>query len=201
MANSGDRLVYLDNVRNVLVYNVVLFHALIMFAYPLFFWWPVVDKVASTRVYETVTLAMSVYQMPCLLFIAALFIFPSLKKEGALQYLKKRFLRLYVPAIVYVLCAGDVFYHLLLKRLDGSVWDYRETFFRFWDAFVHLPFFYMTSSEKTLNTVVFSFNHTWFLTLLFFLTLAVVVISRFFKRRADQQIKEDKDVGSDTFAF
>lgn len=80
MENTQNRFVYLDNIRNVLVYNVVLVHVISMFAYPLSFWWAVIDKEGSSRFYETSLIPMDIYLMPCLLFIAALFIFPSLKK-------------------------------------------------------------------------------------------------------------------------
>lgn len=89
MEASQSRVVFLDNVRNVLVYNVVLLHIVQVFAYPLIFWWAVTDKMESSRFYETGAIIMDIYLMPCLLFIAALFIFPSLKVYEPLEYLKK----------------------------------------------------------------------------------------------------------------
>src|SRR4030042_1038620 len=97
-----NRFVYLDNIRNILVYNVVLLHVIQMFAYPLLFWWAVIDKEGSSRFYETGIASMGIYMMPCLLFISALFIFPSLKKSTILEYIKNRFLRLCVPVIVFL---------------------------------------------------------------------------------------------------
>ena len=77
MEDNQNRFVYLDNIRNILVYNVVLLHVIQMFAYPLLFWWPVIDKERSSGFYETLLIPMDIYLMPCLLFIAALFIFVS----------------------------------------------------------------------------------------------------------------------------
>ena len=108
METNQNRFVYLDNIRNFLVYNVVLLHVIAMFTYPLQSFWAVIDKEGSSRFYETAVISMNIYLMPCLLFIAALFIFPSLKRVSPLEYIKKRFLRLYVPVIVFLFCAADV---------------------------------------------------------------------------------------------
>ncbi|MEN6360907.1 MAG: acyltransferase family protein [Smithella sp.] len=189
MENTQNRFVYLDNIRNFLVYNVVLLHVISMFAYPLSFWWAVIDKEGSSRFYETSLIPMGIYLMPCLLFIAALFIFPSLKKSTSLEYVKNRFMRLCVPVIVFLFCAGDVFNQLRLKRLNPVSPDYSETFLNFWGAFVNMPGIYLTSSQKTLNTVDFSFSHIWFLTLLFFITLVVVLLSLPFKRKNSEPKK------------
>ena len=134
---------------------------------------------------------MSIYMMPCLLFIAALFIFPSLKRSTPLEYIKNRFLRLYVPVIVFLFCAGDIFFQLLFKRLNNVSPNYLETFLDFWRAFVNMPGIYLSGSEKTLNTMSFNFQYAWFLTLLFFLTLLVVLLSLFFKRKTVEQERVD----------
>jgi hypothetical protein len=168
MEVASNRLVYLDNIRNFLVYNVVVLHILQMFAYPLLFWWAVIDQPGSSRANETLLGAMDVYLMPGLLFIAALFIFPSLKSYTPLEYLKKRFLRLCVPAIVYLFCAGDIFYQILLRRLDGPVAPFAETFLNFWRFFLAMPAVYLSGSEGKLHTVTFNMQHVWFLSLHFF---------------------------------
>jgi hypothetical protein len=191
METNQNRFVYLDNIRNFLVYNVVLYHVILMFAYPLFFWWAVIDKGGSSRFYETGIMSMYIYMMPCLIFIAALFIFTSLKKGTSLEYIKNRFMRLYVPVIVFLFCAGDIFFHLLLKRLNSVSPTYLETFLNFWRAFVNIPGIYLIGSEKIFNTVSFNFQHTWFLTLLFFMTLIIVLLSLPFKRKNKEQAKVD----------
>ncbi len=189
MENNANRLVYLDNIRNFLVYNVVFHHASLFFVYPFMFWWAVVDREGASRIYETCAVSMYVYMMPCLLFIAALFIFPSLKKTSPREYLGKRFLRLCVPVIVFMFCAGDVYFQLLLQRLNSAAPVYRETFLDFWRAFAHLPWIYLSGAERKLNAVMFNYQHVWFLTLLFFLTVIVVVLSRLGRSKSADEIK------------
>lgn len=191
MEDNRNHFVYLDNIRNILVYNVVLLHVIQMFAYPLLFWWAVIDKERSSGFYETFLMPMDIYLMPCLLFIAALFIFPSVGKTTPLEYIKKRFLRLCVPVIVFLFCAGDIFFQLLLTRLNPVSPDYLETFLNFWWSFINLPALYLSGSQKILNTIVFNFQHTWFLTFLFFLTLVVVLLNLPFKRKYIESKKVD----------
>lgn len=92
-------------------------------------------------------------------------------------------MRLCVPVIVFLFCAGDVFNQLRLKRLNPASPDYFDTFLKFWGAFINMPGTYLTSSQKTLNAVDFNFSHTWFLTLLFFLTLIIIMVNLPFKRK------------------
>jgi hypothetical protein len=54
-----------------------------------------------------------------------------------------------------------------------------------------MPGIYLTGSEKTLNAVLFNFQHTWFLTLLFFMTLIIVLLSLPFKSKNSEKTKVD----------
>ena len=188
METGQNRIVYLDNLRNALVYNVVIYHALLAFAYPVLFWWPTVDKGDSARIFETAIRAMYIYMMPCLIFIAALFIFPSLKQAGALKYIKKRFLRLYVPVIVFVFCMGDIFPYLMSRRIGNLSLAYHDTFISFWRSFINMPLVYMTDADKVINQIFFNFYHAWFLTLLFFVTLIVVLLHLPFRKKINKPV-------------
>ncbi|MRR17912.1 MAG: hypothetical protein EG826_15805, partial [Deltaproteobacteria bacterium] len=61
----------------------------------------------------------------------------------------------------------------------------------YWRAFVNLPSVYLSMSQKTLNTITFNMQHTWFMTLLFFITLIVVVLSLPFKGGNIEPVKVD----------
>ncbi len=137
METFQERIAYLDNIRNILVYNVVLVHIILMFAYPLSFWWSVIDKNGSSSVYKNHLVIMDIYLMPHLMFIAALFIFPSLNATSTIIYIKKRFFRIFVPIIVFTFCAGDIFYQILFKRLDNSNPTYILTFLDYWRDFIN----------------------------------------------------------------
>jgi hypothetical protein len=181
---TENRITYLDNIRNTLVFNVVLYHAILGFAYPLLFWWASIDKEGSARIFETAIRTMYIYMMPCMIFIAALFIFPSLKKAGGLKYLNKRFRRLYVPVIVFVFCMGDVFSYLMSRKMGNLSLTYLDTFIGFWRSFIDIPLIFMTDPDIMINKIHFDFYHTWFLTLLFFLTIIVVLLYLPFRKKS-----------------
>lgn len=191
MEPSENRLVYLDNLRNIMVFAVVAFHAACMFAYPLAFYWPVIDTGRSSRIFETLILTMDIFLMPVLLFIAALFIVPSLRCRSAVEYIKKRFRRLIVPIMVFTFCAGDIFHQLLLARLGAQPSEYAGIFLAYWRDFADFSAITFIGKDKMLNQVSFNMLHLWFLSLLFFLTLGVVAARAAFRKRKETLRKID----------
>lgn len=191
MKTYRDRYTYLDNIRNILVYNVVFVHVICMFAYPLMFWWSAIDKNGSSRVYENLIISMDIYLMPILIFIAALFIFPSLNAKSMPEYIKKRFFRLFVPVIVFTFCAGDIFYQILIKRLDTSHPTYLLTFFDYWRDFLNSGVITFIGEGKMLNQISFGTGHLWFLSFLFFITLLVVLLTIPFRKKEKKRRKVD----------
>jgi glucans biosynthesis protein C len=192
METPQDRYTYLDNIRSILVYNVVFVHIICMLAYPITFWWPVIDKNGSSRVYENLLLVMDMYLMPHLIFIAALFIFPSLNGKSTLAYIKKRFFRLFVPVIVFAFCAGEIVYQILVKRLDNSNPAYFLTFLDYWRDFINFNAITFIGEGKMLNQMSFNTAHTWFLSFLFFITLIIVLLGIPFRKKE----KVEKEVDS-----
>lgn len=196
-------ITYLDNIRNTLVFNVVVYHAILAFAYPILFWWATVDKDGSARIFETAVRVMYVYMMPCMIFIAALFIFPSLKKAGGLKYLNKRFMRLYVPVVVFVFCMGDVFSYLMSRKIGNLSLTYLDTFIGFWRSFIDIPLIFMTDPDIMINKIHFDFYHTWFLTLLFFITIIVVLLYLPFRKKSVKPAMPEsrKNIITETILF
>jgi hypothetical protein len=184
-------LVFMDNLRVFVVWNVVFFHAIAMFAYPLVYQWPIVDKIRSSRIFECLILALDTYMMPHLIFIAAFFVFSSLKTKSPPEYLKKRFLRIFVPVIVYTICAGDVVFQIQSKIQTGSFPAYSATFLDYWRDFFHFGVITFIGQGKALNQVSFDMQHTWFLSVLFFFTLCTVVAALPFKKKEQAQRKTD----------
>lgn len=181
-----NRYTYLDNLRNFLVYNVVFLHIICIYAYPLMFWWPVIEKSKSSRCYESLILTMDIYLMPHLIFISALFIFLSLKSKSIIEYIKKRFKRLVIPLIVYTFCAGDIYHQILSKRLDVSNQTYLTTFFDYWRDFMNFNVITFIGKDNWFNS-----QHTWFLSILFVMTLCVVFLSMLFSQKEKVQREVD----------
>lgn len=66
-----------------------------------------------------------------------------------------------------------------------------ETFLNFWRFYFNMPGISVSGSEKTLNAVTFNLQHVWFLTLLFFITLMVVLWSLLLKKNNGEATKVD----------
>ncbi|MBF0230326.1 MAG: acyltransferase family protein [Desulfamplus sp.] len=186
-----NRYTYLDNLRNFLVYNVVFFHIISIYAYPFMFWWPVIEKNRSSKGYESLILTMDIYLMPHLIFLSAFFIFLSLRSKSIIEYIKNRFMRLVIPLIVYIFCAGDIWHQILSKRLEVSNPTYFTTFFDYWRDFMNFSLITFIGKDKMLNQVWFNFHHTWFLSLLFVMSLSVVFLSMLFSQKEKVQIEVD----------
>ena len=191
METCQDRYAYLDNIRIFLVYFVVLVHAICMFAYPLAYWWPTIDKNGSSRVYGDLLVTFDIFLMPHLIFISAFFIFFSLKNKSTLRYMERRFSRLFIPIIVFTFCAGDIFYQILFKRLDMSEPAYLSTFRDYWREFMDVSAIEFIGEGKMLNQISFNMGHAWFLSVLFFMTLFVVLFAIPFKKK--EKVQEQID--------
>ncbi len=180
MTENSGRYVYLDNVRNNLVYSVVFLHTAFMFAYPVSFWWPVFDKAASSSIYEMFVLVCDAFQMPILMFTAVLFVFPSLKKNTTTGYLKKRFMRLMVPVFVFTACAADSIYQMRYKQVGLDTRTYLDTFIGYWKDLFFGPGVVFMQKIPFLHPG-FTPGHTWFMSFLFVVTLVIVFFSKFTK--------------------
>jgi peptidoglycan/LPS O-acetylase OafA/YrhL len=129
---------------------------------------------------------MDIYLMPHLIFISALFIFLSLKSKSIIEYIKKRFKRLVIPLIVYTFCAGDIYHQILSKRLDVSNQTYLTTFFDYWRDFMNFNVITFIGKDNWFNS-----QHTWFLSILFVMTLCVVFLSMLFSQKEKVQREVD----------
>ena len=191
METYQDRYTYLDNIRTILVCLVVFVHIISMFAYPLTFSRPIIDKNCSSRINETLLATFDVFLMPHLIFISAFFIFFSLKNKTTQEYIKKRFFRLFIPIIVFAFCAGDIYYQILFNRLGMPNPTYLSTFIDYWRDFIDFGAITFIREGKMLNQISFNICHTWFLSFLFFMTLIVVLLTISFRNNEKIQEKID----------
>jgi len=158
-----------------------------MFAYPLSFWWSTIDKSGSSMVYENLCVVLDIFMMPHLIFISAFFIFFSIKNKSIPEYIKKRFFRLFIPIIIFTFCAGDIHYQILFKRLDMPSPSYFSTFLAYWQDFVNFSAITFIGKGKMWSQINFFMAHTWFLSVLFFMTLLVVFFVIPFRKNEKMQ--------------
>ena len=127
----GERFVYLDNLKALLIAGIIAAHALI--GYADFGSWSYQDirEVTLSPVVETV-FAVAFLSLGGLFLIALFFLISglltedSLARHGASRFVHDRLLRLGLPFAVYTLLLWPLFEFALLERYlhRGSYWDY-----------------------------------------------------------------------------
>ncbi len=96
----AERMVFLDNVRSLMIVLVVMHHAAAAYT-AVAPHWGVHDT--TTVAADVIRELFDVFMMPVLFFAAGYFVLPSLEKKGAWAFLKERARRLLVPWVLAVL--------------------------------------------------------------------------------------------------
>jgi glucans biosynthesis protein C len=94
----NERVPFLDNLRTLMVFLVLVFHSAASYGSAVEFW-PFHDSDPS-RMLDLVLFILDVFMMVVLFFIAGYFALPSLLKKGFWPFLKSKFTRLGIPWIV-----------------------------------------------------------------------------------------------------
>lgn len=127
----GERFVYLDNLKALLIAGIIAAHALI--GYADFGSWSYQDirEVTLSPVVETVFAVAflglgGLFLMALFFLISGLLTEDSLARHGASRFVHDRLLRLGLPFAVYTLLLWPLFEFALLERYlhRGSYWDY-----------------------------------------------------------------------------
>ena len=177
ISDSGNenRIIYLDNMRWLLVLFVVLEHS--SHAYTNLIWWPVADKDPSI-IAGWISALSDAFAMPLLFYIAGYFAIPSIEKKGVLSFLKGKFKRLGIPWLIciFAICPLlPLIYHFTRNGLTLTM--------SYWELWVIL-----LKNAAALNTgLIVSMNelmthnqfyqrYMWFLSLLivFFVVFGLV---------------------------
>ena len=85
--NDTSRIIFLDNLRYLLVLLVVVLHAACSYS-KLTHWWCVSDS--SSPFFDDLLMVLDVFLMPILFFIAGYFAISSLQDKGINHFLKKK---------------------------------------------------------------------------------------------------------------
>jgi fucose 4-O-acetylase-like acetyltransferase len=167
-------MVFLDNVRLLMVLCVVVAHAAAAYTNSVP-WWYVRD--ARTGVlFDVVAFVLDIFQMPVLFFIAGYFALPSLKRRGFAGFLRAKGRRLGIPLVLVGFFLAPVMpyvRHLAVAAEPSGFlaywWAQMKTFVpRGWEHASTLP-------EIEAHLDDFLQHYLWFLSflLLFFLLFAL----------------------------
>lgn len=158
------RLYYIDSLRTWLTLLVVVHHCFWVVVAGWFpFYRPWQLDTPTTIIGYMLLSGDQAYFMGLFFFLSGLVTTPSLKRKGPGVFLKDRFYRLMIPAILY-----DFFFFPLLICFVNATWyvpkgGSTSSFSGVW-----------TSYFKDIGRNVFTMNHMWFLVTLFALSLMAV---------------------------
>ncbi|NNK96312.1 MAG: acyltransferase family protein, partial [Desulfobacterales bacterium] len=170
--NNQDRILFLDNLRYLMVMLVVVLHAATSYSnfVP---WWSVKEVNESSVFFDVVLMLLSAFLMPVLYFIAGYFAIPSFRKNGRWFFLRRKVKRLGLPLLLMIPLVSPFF---------GYVYHYTRHEYSSFFGFGGYWLDYMSSALdvriKILTSVdQFSHSHLWFMSLLllFFILFALLV--------------------------
>jgi len=176
---ASQRLVYVDNLKVVLIAAIIAGHAIASYTSMELRSYADVREVTLSSVTEAVLLAavmpFAIFMIPLLFLIAGLFTPPSLERKGTGVYVRDRLLRLGVPFAVFSLLVWPALLYALYRPLGNAPGSY----------LVEL----VGTSEEALDT-----GYLWFVgdLLLFSLAYAAWVRLRHRRPRRDRQV----DIGA-----
>lgn len=176
----GNRILFLDNIRYLMVVFVVLLHAAASHG-TLGRYWYVGDAVTTTNFFDLTTMIMDVFAMPVLFFIAGYFALPNIQKKGPGVFLKDKFMRLGIPwliGIIFIIPSITYIYHY--RHLGGKpLLSYGQLWINWIKNASDFPTGFL-NLDKSLGF----FNHSayWFISLLLFFFIIFAIIYTLKKR-------------------
>ena len=159
-STKGNRIHFLDNLRTIIIFFVVLYHAGIVYESSGFGAWvwivhdPATNDVAGILCF----LVIDIFVMSTIFFISGYLTPMSLKYENGWAFLKARFRRLVIPWIIAVLTLMPL-YKVIFLYSRGLPQERWTTYFHF------------------SNGNITSQNWLWFLPVLFLFNLLYVLLS------------------------
>ncbi len=160
MENSQKRLLYIDNLRVVLVILVVLSHIAITYG-PVGFWYYYERTgLTSTYILAFFISLMQAFLVGLFFLISAYFIPEALIKKGPAGFLKDRFKRLGIPLLFYIFIIAPVILYLDNLVIRGE----RVNYFLFY-------------YEQVLRKGVLDAGPLWFLQVLLLFSTCYVIFN------------------------
>ena len=169
--SAGNRIIFLDNIRYLMIVFVVLLHAAASYG-TLDLWWYVRDAAANTKFFNAIVMIIDVFIMPVLFFIAGYFALPNIQKKGTSVFLKDKFLRLGIPWLIGVIFIAPIITYIY--HYTRSSGQQLLSYGQFWINWLKSASRFHTG----YSTDVISFNQTvyWFISLLLFFFIIFGII-------------------------
>lgn len=151
---KGNRIVFLDNLRTLMIFLVILVHAGFVYNGMLYPVW-IVNDFSPNYLSFILFLIIDIFMMPALFFISGYFAPLSFETNKGLKFFKSKFKRLYVPWILAVFTLIPLYRVIFLYSRNLPQADL-ITYFHFNKGFVSQNWLWFLP-------VLFLFNGLYFL--------------------------------------
>jgi surface polysaccharide O-acyltransferase-like enzyme len=128
-ANKKPRLLYVDNLRTLLIIMVILWHMAVTYGAPGF--WPYQESQPDELTALVFTLFSAIngpYVLGFFFMIAGYFTPGAFDRKGSGKFFKERFIRLGIPLLIYVFLIDPLIYY----AIRVSEWGFGESFLQIW---------------------------------------------------------------------
>jgi hypothetical protein len=158
---AGSRVIFLDNMRYLLVVGVVLQHA--SNSYMGLDWWPVKDD--ASVIVTWLNTFLDAFLMPSLFFVAGYFAVPSMRPRTLFSFLRAKAKRIGVPWLVCSLTICPLLPAVYHFTRDGfavrqSFWDIYKALFR---NAAELDIGFLPPMDMVMQNNLFYQRYMWFL--------------------------------------
>jgi fucose 4-O-acetylase-like acetyltransferase len=136
MVNKKSRLLYVDNLRTLLIIMVILWHMAITYGASGF--WPYQESQAddlTALVFMLFSVINGPYVLGFFFMIAGYFTPGAYDRKGAWIFIKERLLRLGIPLLIYVFLIDPLIYYAIRFLPLGFSGSF-EAFCRFWRSHI-----------------------------------------------------------------
>ena len=136
MANKKPRLLYVDNLRTLLIIMVILWHMAITYGASGF--WPYQESRAddlTALVFTLFSVINGPYVLGFFFMIAGYFTPGAYDRKGPWIFIKERLLRLGIPLLIYVFLIDPLIYYAI-RYFPGGSSGSLEAFYRFWRSHI-----------------------------------------------------------------
>ena len=157
------RILFLDNLRYLMVLGVVVLHSATSYS-NIVPWWCVKEANQNAIFFDILLLLLDVFLMPVLYFIAGYFATPSFQSKGTRNFLKRKLKRLGLPLLIGIPLIGPSFSYIYHYTRNGFILtsDFSYTWFHYLKGAGDLKISIISSIDQ------FSHSHLWFMSLLLF---------------------------------
>ena len=171
MKSTGNRILYIDNIRTLLVILVILLHVSIIYG-PIEFWYYYEGTVqTSTYILGFFISITQAFFMGLFFMISAYFIVPSYSRIKTGIYIKKRLKRLGIPLLFYTITIGPFLLYIKAFFVSG----YKVNFFSFYYNYI-------------IKNIIIETGPLWFIEVLLIFTLIFIAIIVTIKKIKNKKI-------------